>query len=346
MKHSDDLVIGNITLEPGKIFKRRIENIDNNKKQMAKYHFLLANAYSQHTRLNQSNNNSTNISNYIKEKQEKYILEENRKILSRFNIYNYKKSLGDITSSKVNSNEEDLMKELLYRFDKQNNKKDEKLKNQINFILKNKNNFKPLYNPKNIDIITHNYCTKKLNNYKTQSNSFIRNNSVNLNNNSCTSGSKYYNSTNYYPGNNSTSKDFGGRTFSEGKLPDLHKNFFKPKLEKNLYVILQTLSKQETTVNNNCRSFNEGLKNLKENKNLLLKNMDALLGSTEKNKKNENLLQKFRSRNILVKNPGKIRNVNGIEKALFNESNELFRESKKELKYLYKNNLKLPFLEE
>ena len=142
MKKSYNVFVGNITLEPAKIFKPRIENLDSNKKQMTKYHLLLTNAYSQNSKLNQSNNsNITNISNNIEEEQEKYILEENRKAATRFNIFDYKKTLGEINSTKVNSNEEDLMKELLYRFDKQKIKKDDKLKNQINFMLKKKSSF-------------------------------------------------------------------------------------------------------------------------------------------------------------------------------------------------------------
>ena len=346
MKKSYNVFVGNITLEPAKIFKPRIENLDSNKKQMTKYHLLLTNAYSQNSKLNQSNNsNITNISNNIEEEQEKYILEENRKAATRFNIFNYKKTLGEVNSTKVNSNEEDLMKELLYRFDKQKIKKDDKLKNQINFMLKKNPHLTPLRNSKNIDILTHNYYAKKLNNYKTQSNIFNRNYSTNLNNASCTSGSKYYSSTNYYPGNNSTSIDFGVRTFSDG-IKNLHKNFFTPKLDKNLYQILQTLSKEEKDANNNCKLFNEDLKNFKTNKNLILKNLDNLLGLSEKNPKEEHLLQKFRSRNTLVKNPAKIKNINAIEKTLFNESNKLFNKSKKELKYMYKNNFKIPFSDE
>ena len=347
MKRSSNVFIGKITLEPGKIFKPRIENLNYNKKQMAKYQFLLTNAYTQNSRLSQSNNNNiTDVNKYMDEEQDNYILEENRKNSSRFNIYNYKKSLGDINSTKVNSNEEDLIKELLYRFDKQKTKKDDKLKNQLNFALKNRNKLKSIYNQKNTDFLCHNYYSKKLNNSKTQSNNFNRNTSTNLNNASCTSGSKYYNSTNYYPGNNSTSLDMGGRTFSEGGIKNLNKNYFSPKLDRTLYGILQTLSKEETTANENCILLNKSIQNLKANNNLILRNIDNLLGTPVKNHKEDNLLQKFRSRNTLVKDPAKIRNVSVIEKTLFNESNELFKESKKELKYLYKNNLKLPFFEE
>ena len=91
---------GNINLEEGKIFKKNYNNLYNNSKIIAKDHYLLTNAFNI-TKLIKRNN--TNFNNNIEIPEELYF-DDNKK-QDRMNIYNYKNIFGDITNSKLNTNE-------------------------------------------------------------------------------------------------------------------------------------------------------------------------------------------------------------------------------------------------
>ena len=94
----------NIKLEEGKVFKRNYNKQYNKRKNIAKDHFLLTNAFNL-TKLIRTNNNNDNNKQII---PENYYFEEN-KTRYKVNIYNYQKTFGNIGNNHINTIEDELL---------------------------------------------------------------------------------------------------------------------------------------------------------------------------------------------------------------------------------------------
>ena len=298
MKNLNCLRLNNIHLESGKIIRKRFEKLKNNKNNLIKYHYLLKNAFNPNFQGKKQLHR-----NFSNDDDMNFILRENRKNPSRFNINNYKNLLDPIKNNlKLNSKDDKLMNKILFLFDRKNDVKYYNIHNKLNNIKKNKLEIKiPIIPTRKIKIIPQN--------------------------NSSTSCSN--NVSKFISSSNRNEKNF----LNNDENIDFKTYFYPPLLDRNFFKIYQNLTKNEKNL------YQESIKLNKEIKKI--KSSNEFLKIDDSNIKNR-VIKRFKSSGNLIENPEKIKNMENIEKILFSENKKILEQAKNKLYYFYKNKLKLP----
>ena len=314
----------NINLEEGKIFNKKYNNLYNNSKNIAKDHYLLTNAFNI-TKLIKRNN--TNFNNNIEIPEELY-LDDNKK-QDRMNIYNYKNIFGDVKNSKLNTNENEILKNLLIKIDSKNI--EELLRDKEKLISFQRRTMKGLSSK--IEPLTYtNRVWKtfnKTNSVKTLNNA---NNKSNFKTNKSKESLNFNNTSRLYK-NNSLSLDTNTNYSKERYV----KNFSFPKkyhshtLNKQLQGIFHVISAEEIIAKKNSNILNT-LHNKNNYYKSLRFNLKANSINTEHIKRKTNF----------IKDLNKIRHQKDIEKILFKPNKYIFTEIKNKLHSYYKRGQKIP----
>lgn len=310
------LCLDNFNLESSRIINKRFENLYNNKNILIKYNYLLRNAFSpepltkKHLHRNLSNDVDMD-----------FILRENRKSPSRFNIYNYKKILDPIKNNiNINKNDDKMLSKILFLFNKKKQIKDINLQKKVNYIKKNKLELKiPTIPASKLKILAKNNCSTNCSNNESK---FIpssnRNGNIILNNIE----------SKFTPPSNRNKNMIS----NDNENTDFKNYFYPPLLKKNFFKIYLKVLKNEKILHKKITLLNKEIKKTKSHKNFLT--------NADKNIKNK-FMQKFKSTGNLIENPEKFRNMESIEKNLFKENKQLFEQTKNNLYNLYKSKLKL-----
>lgn len=312
--------LGNIRLEEGKRFTKNYNKQYDKRKNIAKDHFLLSNAFNI-TRLMKTNNKE-----FI---PESFYFEEN-KSKDKLNIYNYKKSFENMTKGlKITQEEDDLLQSLLIKFDEKYI--DDILKEREKILRLKSRILKGL--PYKIDTLTNNNSTwkslnktnslKSVTNFNNQSN-YKRKDSFNFNN-----SSKLFKSI-PLPKDINNQKDIQKRNLT------LPRKYYTYTMNDKIKRIFKEINNKEKMAEKNSNKLNYVIS---INKN----NYFRTLNNEKANFKSHSIKEiQIRRGNNLIKNIDKIRYRKDIENALFRQNEFLFSGIKNKLHSLYKNGKKIP----
>ena len=322
----------NIKLEEGKVFKRNYNKQYNKRKNIAKDHFLLTNAFNL-TKLIITNNNNDNNKQIIKEN---YYFEEN-KTRYKVNIYNYQKTFGNIGNNHINTNEDELLKTLLVKIDTKNI--EELLKEKERMINLQKKTLKGLsYKMEPLTYDTTKWKTfNKTNSLKTINN---------LNNRSIYKSKESINFTSpstIFKNNNSLSIDSIPHQDKYIRNNPFQKRFHSHTINPTLKGIFNVIDTEEKIAEKNLNFLNYK-KSLENNKKYY-----RTFRSEKINLKSNSINAQHNKRKPnLIRNVSKIKHKKDIEKVLFRQSKNLFNDIRNKLHSLYKKGKKMPsyYLEE
>ena len=245
------------------------------------------------------------------------------------NIYNYKNIFGDITNSKLNTNENEILKALLIKIDTKNI--EELLRDKEKLISFQRRTMKGLsYKIKPLTYTNIVWKTfNKTNSVKTLNNI---NNKSNFKNNKSKESLNFNNTSRLYK-NNSLSLETN-TNYSKDRYV---KNFSFPKkyhsntLNKKLQGIFHVISAEEIIAKKNSNILNT-----LHNKNNYYKSLRFNLKANSINTEHIN-----RKRNFM-KDLNKIRYQKDIEKILFKPDKYIFTKIKNKLHSYYKKGQKIP----
>ena len=332
--------LGNIRLEEGKAFNKHYNKQYNKRKNIAKDHFLLANAFNITRLIKKTSNNNKMIipeNFYFQENKNKY----------KLNIYNYKKAYENF-NLKINTNEDELLQTLLIKIDTKNI--EELLKYKERMINLQRRALRGLsykiepitYNNTRWKTFNKTNSLKSFTNYNNQSN-YKSKDSINFNNQSNykSKDSILFNSSSkLFKNNNSLSIDTTYNNREKYKRNStLPKRFYTQPMSEKMKGIFRTINIKEKMIEKDANILNHKVnlnnintdkfvKTLKEEKI----NLKANSIKNEKSKKKQNIL----------KNVSKIKQKKDLEKYLFTQNKFLFKKIKNDLHTLYKKGKKIP----
>jgi hypothetical protein len=314
--------LGNLRLEEGKIFHKNYAKQYNKRKNIARDHFLLSNAFNIKKLLkrnNQNNNNKEII-------PENFYFEEN-KLRYKLNIYNYQKEFQN--NIQVETNEDELLKTLLIKIDSKN--LEDILKDKEKILSFQRRTLKGI-SPK-LEPITYNNMTwktfnkansvKTLNHLSNESNIYKSKDSINFN-----SSSKIISKN-----NNSLSLNISSNK-RENRIRNntIPKRFYSQTLSNKVKGIFKLINTEEKKVQKNSNFLNY---NIKSNKafSLIKLNLKSNSINTEATQNNNH---------NFIKNIEKIKRKKDLEKILFKQNKQLFNGIRKRLHTLHSEGKKIP----
>ena len=317
----------NIKLEEGKSFIKKYNKQYNKRKNIAKDHFLLSNAFNI-TKLIKKVRNSNNKEII----PESYYFEEN-KSKYQLNIYNYKKVYDNmLKSQKITTNDDELLKTLLNKIDTKNI--EEILRDRDKFISFQRRALKGL--SQKFEPLTYNKTTWKTFN-KTNSLKSI----TNFNNQSKykSKDSSNFNSSSkiLFKNNNSLSIDT-----SPNYRNNYIRNFTLPKMIKTksmnskIQGMFNTINNKEKLAEKNSNMLNFDI-NINNNSYFM-----TIRDEKMNYKENSLKADKIKRKENYLQNVDKIKKRKDIEKFLFKKNKLLFNNIKNKLHTIYKEGKKIP----
>lgn len=344
--------LGNIKLEEGKAFNKHYNKQYNKRKNIAKDHFLLANAFNITRLIKKTNNNKITIPEnfYFQENKNKY----------KLNIFNYKKAYDNL-NLKINTNEDELLRTLLIKIDSKNIEELLKYKERmVNLqrralrglsyklepITYNNTKWKTFNKTNSLKSYSNynnqsNYKSKDSLNFNNQSNYKSRD-SINLNNQSNYKSKDSINfntSSKLFKNNNSLSIETTYHNREKYiRNYTLPKRFYTQPMSEKMKGIFQTINIKEKMIEKNSNILNYNV-NLNNNTNLFRTFKEEKLNLKANSIKNE---KSKKRQNLNLKNVSKIKHKKDLEKILFTQNKFLFKKIKNDLHTLYKKGKKIP----
>ena len=310
--------LGNLKLEEGNIFKKNYNKQYNKRKNIAKDHFLLSNAFNitKLLKRNNKNNNKEII-------PENYYFEEN-KSKYKLNIYNYQKEIQN--HIQVETKEDELLRTLLVKIDSKNLEDIIKDREKIlSFQRRTLKGISHKLEPKafcntNWKTFNKTNSVQSINNLNNKSN-YKSKDSINFN-----SSSKILNKN-----NNSLSLDIS----SVKRVNHIRNNT----LSQRLYT--QTLNNKLKGI---FKIINTEEKKVQKNSNLLNNNIKSITYRLEKLNLKSNSInaETIPNNHHFIKNVRKIKRKKDLEKILFKQNKRLFNGIRNRLHTLYKAGKKIP----
>ena len=330
--------LGTIKLEEGKTFNKHYNKKYNERKNIAKDHFLLANAFNITRLIKKTNNNKIIIPEnfYFQENKNKY----------KLNIYNYKKAYENI-NFKINTNEDELLQELLIKIDTKNIEellkyKERMLNLQRRALRGLSYKLEPItYNNTKWKTFNKTNSLKSYTNYNNQSN-YKSKDSINYNNQSnykSKDSINFNSSSKLFKNNNSLSIDTTYNSREKYKRNfTLPKRFYTQPMSEKMKGIFQTINIKEKMIEKNANILNYNV-NLNNNSDNFFKTYK----DEKKNPKTDSIKsEKGKKKQNILKNVSKIKQKKDLEKILFTQNKFLFKKIKNDLHTLYKKGKKIP----
>ena len=330
--------LGTIKLEEGKTFNKHYNKKYNERKNIAKDHFLLANAFNITRLIKKTNNNKIIIPEnfYFQENKNKY----------KLNIYNYKKAYENI-NFKINTNEDELLQELLIKIDTKNIEellkyKERMLNLQRRALRGLSYKLEPItYNNTKWKTFNKTNSLKSYTNYNNQSN-YKSKDSINYNNQSnykSKDSINFNSSSKLFKNNNSLSIDTTYNSREKYKRNfTLPKRFYTQPMSEKMKGIFQTINIKEKMIEKNANILNYNV--------ILNNNSDNFFKTYKDEKKNLKTdsikSEKGKKKQNILKNVSKIKQKKDLEKILFTQNKFLFNKIKNDLHTLYKKGKKIP----
>ena len=326
--------LSEVKLEDGKIFNQKYNKQYIERKNIAKNHFLLSNAFNLTRLIKKTNNNKLNNKEFI---PESYYFDENKSKYN-LNIYNYKKIYDDmIRNQKATTNEEELLKTLLIKMDMKN--VEEILKDKEKMINIQRRALKGLSKKiEPLEPLTYNNTkwktfnktnSLKSSNFNNKSN-YKSKDSINFN-----SPSKVLNKKNNNSLSIETTTNYRDNYKRNLTLP---KKYYTYTMNQKVRGLFNAITSKEKIAekNSNILNFNVSANNCTNNYYWTIRDEKINLKSNSiKNQKKKKI-------NIFMKNLGKIKHKQDIEKILFTPNKHLFNGLKTKLHTIYKEGKKIP----
>ena len=324
------LKLGSLKLEEGKNFNRKYELQYEKRKNIEKNYFLLNNFFGINKYMKRDSNNQLVI-------PEDYYLNEKRTKL-KLNIYNYQKTFENLKKiAKITTQEDELLEKLLYRIDSKNTgellKKKEKMINLQKKIFKgfSQNNWLLTFNTSTNKSLNKTNSITSFKNINNRSN-YKSNISTNFNNSSSSKLLKNFNSLSIDTMSNTSN-------YNSLRNDPLPTGFRTKIVSQKLQNIFNSINKEEKILKkaSNILSYNMSIN---RNKNYIKNKMNIKSHSTNFDKRND--------KDNIIRNIGKLKRKNDLEKLLFTHDQILFKNIKHKLHTLYKKGKKIPqkYLEE
>ena len=327
--------LSEVKLEDGKVFNQKYNERYKERKNIAKNHFLLSNAFNLTRLIKKTNNNKLNNKESI---PESYYFDENESKYS-LNIYNYKKIYDDmIRNQKATTNEEELLKTLLIKIDMKNVeeilKDKEKMINLQRRALKGlSKKIEPLehltYNNTKWRTFNKTNSLKSETNFNNQSN-YKSKDSINFN-----SPSKILNKKNNNSLSIETTTNYRDNYKRNLTLP---KKYCTPTMNQKVRGLFNAITSKEKMAEKNSNILNLDVSTNNCSNSYYWTFRDEKINLKSNSIKNE----KKKKINIFMKNLGKIKYKKDIEKILFTSNKHLFNGLKTKLHTIYKEGKKIP----